>query len=337
MPTVWIRSAGIGCGLVERDVQPDNPALSRPQFRCRRLGPDDACPIADLITGQREQCLVACKYLHRRDCHVLCHCVRQLQLVREMGLAVGGEHRHRRGDHACQHGCHGHRNVLRLGVGAAAGVVDGDGVVSCELSVDDEQDATVSASAPRTAAMVRVLVGMRRSYESGWRLAGWSVAGSVGSAVSSSGGVRVDVLLGAEHEEEHHPADRRDENPADQSVDQHRRNRGRQGHSAGHQTGHQHRLDDQQPTGHQRDRSDRPRRRVGDRQPGQRWLAARGVGGEGQTRDVGDPVEQRPAERDREVAAAQADRLQLLKVFPPRVHAGVGRFAAQRVEPRQAP
>jgi hypothetical protein len=35
-------------------------------------------------------------------------------------------------------------------------------------------------------------------------------------------GVGIDVLLGAEHEEEHHPADGRNEDPADQPVDEQR-------------------------------------------------------------------------------------------------------------------
>ena len=48
-------------------------------------------------------------------------------------------------------------------------------------------------------------------------------------------------------------------------------------------------------------------------------MATGRVGGEGETGDVGDPVEQRPTERDGQVAAAQADRLQLLEVFAPRV------------------
>jgi hypothetical protein len=39
-------------------------------------------------------------------------------------------------------------------------VVDGDCAVSREPSVDDEQEAMVSASAPRTATIVRVPVGM---------------------------------------------------------------------------------------------------------------------------------------------------------------------------------
>ncbi len=41
------------------------------------------------------------------------------------------------------------------------------------------------------------------------------------------------------------------------------------------------------------------------------------------------------AERDRQVAAAEADRLQLVEMLSPRVHAGVGGFAAQRVGPGQ--
>jgi hypothetical protein len=43
---------------------------------------------------------------------------------------------------------------------------------------------------------------------------------------------RIAVLLGAEHEEEHHPADRGDQDPADQPVDEHRSNGGRQRHAA---------------------------------------------------------------------------------------------------------
>ncbi len=107
--------------------------------------------------------------------------------------------------------------------------------------------------------------------------------------------------------------------PAHQAVDRHRGNRGRQRHAAGHQTRYRHRLDDEQPAGHQRDRADRPCRGVGDRQAGQHRLSVYGVGREGQIRHVGDPVEQRPTERHGEIAAAQADLFQLRKAFSPRV------------------
>ena len=99
-PMVWTRSVGTVADLSSATSSQTMPACPGPNFVVGACVADDAGPVAELVAGQGEQRLVACAHRHRRQRHLLCQRVRQLQLVREMGLAVGGRHRHRRGDHA---------------------------------------------------------------------------------------------------------------------------------------------------------------------------------------------------------------------------------------------
>ena len=221
------------------------------------------------------------------DGHVLPDGVGELQFVGQMHLAVGGGHGNRRREHARREAGWrrpaGHRSTAWPAARRTR---------TATWSRSAIEHAATRTAVPRSATRPRTLGCMRRSYgsDSGSRLGfgvgcgplvlgrlggvdGVGVGAELGGLVScwlADRRVGIDVLLRAEHEEEHHPSDRGDEDPADQAVDQHRGDRRGQRHPAGDQTGHQHGLHDQQSAGHQRNRADRARRGVGHRQPGQR-------------------------------------------------------------------
>src|ERR1700757_5156723 len=92
------------------------------------------------------------------------------------------------------------------------------------------QLADLDLSARHLNAEAKLCTAQREGYrESG--LLGVLVASvrrSLGCGVDPAtlgGGVGVDLAFGPEQEEEQYPADDRDEDPADQPVDQHRRDR----------------------------------------------------------------------------------------------------------------
>ena len=65
-------------GRVQCDVEPDRAALGRSQLRRRRGRPVHAGPVAELVSGQGEQRLVAGVDGHRRQRHLLIERVGQL-------------------------------------------------------------------------------------------------------------------------------------------------------------------------------------------------------------------------------------------------------------------
>ena len=243
--------------LVQCDVEPHDRGLRGAQFRCRRGLSDNSrsSEDSDRRTGPASCCLADADRCHR---HILVEDVGELELVGQVDLPSVG-HRHGSRDDVGQHGS----TPADRSAGRAGAAVDG-----------------VAASRRRGAARRRIRRragrcdhcenGERRAERTVRRFTGllWiGLAPRLGFGRRVSGlrsvdrSVGIDILFGAEHEEEHHPADHRDEYPADQSVDQHRRDRSRQRHSARNQAGHQHRLDDKQPAGHQRNRTHRPCRR----------------------------------------------------------------------------
>src|SRR6476660_1867419 len=81
---------------------PNFVALGRSQLRRRRGRSVRAGPVAELVSGQGEQRLVAGVDGHRRQRHLLIERVGQLQLVDEMGFAIGGGHRYWGSHHLCK-------------------------------------------------------------------------------------------------------------------------------------------------------------------------------------------------------------------------------------------